>query len=33
MRLLLMTMMFLGEVHAGKNEGGTEDEIEGDLFA
>lgn len=33
MRLLLMTMMFLGEVHAGKNEGGAEDEIEGDLFA
>ncbi len=31
--LLLMTMMFLGEVHAGKNEGGAEDEIEGDLFA
>lgn len=33
MRLLLMIMMFLGEVHAGKNEGGAEDEIEGDLFA
>lgn len=33
MWLLLMTMMFLGEVHAGKNEGGAEDEIEGDLFA
>lgn len=33
MRLLLITMMLLGEVHTSKNEGGTEDEIEGDLFA
>ena len=33
MRLLLITMMLLGEVHASKNEGGTEDKVEGNLLA
>jgi len=32
MRLLLMTMMFLGEVHAGKNEGGAKDKVDGYLL-